>query len=90
MSGSWPAIKNLKGINVKIVGAKPNQAVIDLLKEALADAESGEIKGFAMASLNKDSVVYTAHERGDAPALSIAGAISILDKDFHNDTFTKD
>jgi hypothetical protein len=51
--------------DMKTIGTKPNQAVIDLLRKALTDAESGIIQGVAMTSVNKneDAEVYTIHAR---------------------------
>jgi len=68
---------------METVGKKPNQAVIDRLKKALADAELGIMQGFAMASVSNDDVVCTSLVIGSANHVSIAGAISILDKDFY-------
>ena len=75
---------------MKTSETKPNQDVINRLKEALSDAELGIMQGFAMASVSKDEVVCTSLVIGSATPVSIAGAISILDKDFYNHMFTDD
>jgi hypothetical protein len=74
---------------VSEIGLNPNQEVIERLKEALAEAEAGDIQGFAMASINKGQSVVTSYVRGSVTAVAIAGAISVLDKDFYVDIFTK-
>lgn len=63
-------------MNVVNLKAKPNSALVDLLRDLLSEAEAGKIQGAAFVLLDDDSTVKTgwAGIVDDNPNASLGGA----------------
>lgn len=64
--------------DLKPIGVKPNQDIVDELERALADARVGKLQGIAVAELNGSGVFSVWYELGDTSILSLLGAAEML------------
>lgn len=62
-------------------GAAPNQALVDVLRELLAQAEAGELREVAVATVNLERCVGTAYVTDDeCDFVRMLGALAILQR----------
>ncbi len=65
---------------LKVLTRGPNPQVIELLEDMLERAKSGQIRGIAIATVNRDDCTSTVFELGDGYLAPLTGSVSYLHK----------
>ncbi len=71
-------------MNVVAINPRINESCVDMLRDALARAERGEIVGCTVVSVMADGAIIDGWSSGDYNRFSMLGGIEALKRDYLN------